>query len=109
MSDIVDKAFTAAGQNVGQTLSVALAAALQPKITALMAQAREALSKQLGVPASQISDIDAARYLANLPTADLTDKLTNEVSLVGKSVRNAILIGFGSLALVMIVTKLVGK
>jgi hypothetical protein len=86
---------TAAGQ--------AVAVVLQPKIDALTAQARQVLAQQTKRPVQQITDLEVARYLTNLPTADMTDRLAEKADLATKSLRNAVLIGCGTLAIAIVV------
>ena len=93
--DIASELSSAAGQ--------AVALAIKPHIDAITVQARAAIAQKAGKTPQQVTDLEVARYLTNLPTADMTDRLAEKADLATKTLRNAILIGAGSLAIAIVV------
>lgn len=95
----------AAGAALAQTVSAALA----PKLDSILKQSRAEVAKIANKPAAQVTDLEIARYMSNLPTADISENLAKQIDLTTKVLRNALLIGFGTVAVAIVVGNIVRK
>lgn len=61
------------------------------------------------VDPNSIPDLDVTEYIIGMPTGSTNKVLDEKLTYIGASVRNGLIIGFGMIAVAMIITKLSHK
>lgn len=108
MSEISNVAAQLA-EGFGKATGQSVQALVAPKIDTLVAQAKLDIAKRTKRQPQAVTDLEVARYFSNMPTADLSGALAEKVDLLGKSVRNAVLISGLVIALAIVLSKALSK
>ena len=91
---------------IGNAVGSAVTGAIAPKLDNLLLQARVDIAQRQGKSPNQVTDLELAKYFSNLPSAELTDAISLQMSLMTTSLRNAILIFGGTIAFALLLGKL---
>lgn len=76
---------------------------LNQQIDKIAYQARQKVALRQNVNPSQVTDLDVAEYIANLPTQQMTGEISQQMQYIGKTTRNGIIIGLGMVAVAILI------
>ena len=82
---------------------------LNAQIDKLALQSRSKLAFDRGVAPAQVTDLEVAEYLSNMPTQKITDVVADKMVYIGQSARNGLIIGLGLIAIAIMMVGLSNK